>query len=222
MAEKPFRITPATDAPRTVLAAVAGAITNATLTPFREALDQALKGAMCCLILDVHRVPTISSMGLSYLAQVMERLEKRGGKVFLAGVDPKVKVVLAALGLDKFFVLATGVDAAAEQARAAVAALLAQPRLAIVSGPDEGAEFVLGPTPCVVGSDPDCTLCVQSPKIERRHAEFSAAGAAVRVRDLGSRTGTFAGTDRITDATLPYGAAVRIGELALELRGPAA
>ena len=55
----------------------------------------------------------------------------------------------------------------------------------------------IGPETQVVGRNEACDLVLDDRKISAVHAELVATERGVRVRDLGSRTGTFIGDTRV-------------------------
>ena len=63
------------------------------------------------------------------------------------------------------------------------------------------------------------SICLDSPKVSRRHARFLVAGTQARVEDLGSKNGTFVRGARITMSTaLTSGDRIRIGPFTLVFR----
>jgi hypothetical protein len=63
----------------------------------------------------------------------------------------------------------------------------------------------------IVGTAPDCDVCVKDSSISGRHAEFSAQGGVFRVADLGSTNGTFVNDKRVQNAELVDGDTLRLG-----------
>src|SRR6185436_15975760 len=92
-------------------------------------------------------------------------------------------------------------------------------KIAVVSGPDQGLEIRLD-RPIELGSDPACDLVLHDAAVSRRHAVLLIAGGRIRVRDLGSRNGTFLGGTRLVDAEVPLGAVLTVGnsQVALQSR----
>jgi len=90
-------------------------------------------------------------------------------------------------------------------------------------GPDgPPIEALLGLEPLRVGSGPDCALVARDPGVSRVHCELTLTEEGVRVRDLGSKNGTFVRDVRIHDALLPQDAAVHLGSSRLEALAPLA
>jgi transcriptional regulator with GAF, ATPase, and Fis domain len=54
--------------------------------------------------------------------------------------------------------------------------------------------------PIVIGRDRECAVAIDDARASRRHAELTFDGARWRVRDLGSRNGTFLDGEKITEA----------------------
>ncbi|HXK08981.1 MAG TPA: EAL domain-containing protein [Vicinamibacteria bacterium] len=69
----------------------------------------------------------------------------------------------------------------------------------------------LQPLPFRIGRAPGLRLVLPSAHVSKAHAEIYAAGLALRVRDLGSRNGTFLNREPIEDAPLHEGDVLHIG-----------
>jgi DNA-binding winged helix-turn-helix (wHTH) protein len=64
----------------------------------------------------------------------------------------------------------------------------------------------------VIGRDPDVGVCLDSPRVSRRHARLIVRGARATIEDLGSKNGTFVGGTRLGAARdLKPGETIRIG-----------
>jgi DNA-binding NtrC family response regulator len=76
-----------------------------------------------------------------------------------------------------------------------------------------GAPWVeIGTDPVIVGRNAACKLVLDDGKVSAVHAEFIATEQGVKVRDLGSRNGTFVGGVRVGEIFLLTGTKLRIGE----------
>jgi DNA-binding NtrC family response regulator len=89
-------------------------------------------------------------------------------------------------------------------------------KLVVVSGPDEGTEVPLTGE-VLAGTDADCGLQMHDQAVSRQHAAFSIAEGRIKVRDLGSRNGTFYGGTRVNDAEVPIGAVITLGKSAVAI-----
>lgn len=67
----------------------------------------------------------------------------------------------------------------------------------------------------VVGRDADCGVCLNDPRLSRRHAEFVTAGELVSVRDLQSRNGIEINGVRATSAVLRPGDVVTLADVSI-------
>jgi DNA-binding NtrC family response regulator len=67
---------------------------------------------------------------------------------------------------------------------------------------DGGREVTIGPEPMVIGRDPACGLVVNESGVSSMHAELTATPTGVRLRDLGSKNGTWVRDLRIAEAYL--------------------
>ena len=90
----------------------------------------------------------------------------------------------------------------------------------VVDGPGKGACARLEAGTLFVGSKPECDLAIADPAISRRHLAVELLAGAVRIRDLGSRNGTYYLQARIAEARVPIGGRVRIGRSTLRFSSP--
>src|SRR5215471_17106025 len=81
--------------------------------------------------------------------------------------------------------------------------------LQVIGGPDAGKRFEIEPS-ARIGARPLADIVLADAKVSGLHCEISV-GEALRVRDLGSKNGTFVGPVRILDALLAPGDVVTIG-----------
>lgn len=96
-------------------------------------------------------------------------------------------------------------------------------RLTVVSGPFSGRVIEVSDAKYLIGREEDCNLRPDSRLISRHHCVFLQDGFTLRVRDLGSRNGTFVNGERIKNAvSLNSGDTVSIGEMSLKVELPEA
>jgi DNA-binding NtrC family response regulator len=82
----------------------------------------------------------------------------------------------------------------------------------VVGGPDAGLQLAVeGERRVAIGTSPDNELRLSDPTVSRYHLEVTPALGGIRVRDLGSLNGTFAGTLRIEAAEVPPSTQLSIG-----------
>jgi pSer/pThr/pTyr-binding forkhead associated (FHA) protein/uncharacterized RDD family membrane protein YckC len=94
---------------------------------------------------------------------------------------------------------------------------VAEVRLSVVGGPDEGKEFDLSGS-TIVGRDQSAGIVIDDPESSRRHASLSVEGSTVTVEDLGSTNGTFVNGQRISSPQTLSGAdKLRIGTTTFEV-----
>jgi transcriptional regulator with GAF, ATPase, and Fis domain len=70
---------------------------------------------------------------------------------------------------------------------------------------------------CVVGSASTCDVVVREPGVSRAHVELEIVPEGVRVRDLGSRNGTFYLGQRVEQMVLSLGATIAVGATPLTI-----
>ena len=91
-----------------------------------------------------------------------------------------------------------------------------QAKLIVVAGDIGTAEIPLK-LPTIIGRSRDATLTLPHPLVSRHHCEISEQNGLLHVRDLGSRNGTFVANERITEAALPAGELLTIGNVTFRI-----
>jgi DNA-binding NtrC family response regulator len=89
-------------------------------------------------------------------------------------------------------------------------------KLAVAKGTGSKKELDVGPETVVVGRNEACDLVLDDRKVSAVHVELVATERGVRLRDLGSRNGTFIGDTRIGEAYLTKHAYVTVGDSMIE------
>ncbi len=89
--------------------------------------------------------------------------------------------------------------------------------LTMIVGREAGLSFLLDPTEeNRIGRDPECTITLDDPLCSRVHAIVTQEQGSWRIRDCESRNGTYVNEQKIDDAVLADGNAVRIGSSEFE------
>ncbi len=88
-------------------------------------------------------------------------------------------------------------------------------QLRVLEGSAEGKRYAGTGERTVVGTDPTADFRLDDPTVSRRHCELVFVDGTVRIRDLGSRNGTFVNGVSIEGAHLATGSVVRIGRTKL-------
>lgn len=78
--------------------------------------------------------------------------------------------------------------------------------------------FTLPTNITVIGRRHDCDLQIPLMPVSRRHCQLSQNEETVKVRDLGSRNGTYLNGKRIEEATVEAGDYIKIGPLTFLLQ----
>src|SRR5512141_72138 len=66
----------------------------------------------------------------------------------------------------------------------------------------DGGALAIGAEPVIIGRDPACQLALSASGVSAMHAELVATPRGVRLRDLGSKNGTWASDIRVVEAYL--------------------
>ncbi|MFP6684736.1 MAG: sigma 54-interacting transcriptional regulator [Polyangiaceae bacterium] len=83
---------------------------------------------------------------------------------------------------------------------------------------DDSTWFEIGQDPVIVGRNPACQVVVEDGKVSAVHAEFIATEEGVRVRDLGSRNGTFVADVRVGEICVSSKCQLRLGGTKVEFQ----
>ncbi len=78
--------------------------------------------------------------------------------------------------------------------------------------------FTLPSSIAVIGRRHDCDLQIPLTPVSRRHCQLSQNEETLKIRDLGSRNGTYLNGKRIDEATVEAGDYVKIGPLTFLLQ----
>jgi len=87
----------------------------------------------------------------------------------------------------------------------------------VSEGPDAGVTHRFDQGSVTIGSGEDCALKLTDPSVSRKHATLELIPGGVRVKDLGSKNGTFYLGAKVDTALVPMGGSVRLGRTTLEL-----
>lgn len=90
-------------------------------------------------------------------------------------------------------------------------------RVRVTSGPDRGREALLEAGTLLVGTHTDNDLILRDPQVGKYHLEIALVAGGIRVRDLGSETGTFVSAARLSMGVVPVGTEISIGRSTLQL-----
>src|SRR5580692_3939991 len=89
-------------------------------------------------------------------------------------------------------------------------------KLTVAKGTGSKKELDVGPETVVVGRNEACDLVLDDRKVSAVHMELVATERGVRLRDLGSRNGTFIGDTRVGEVYLTKHAYVALGDSMVE------
>src|SRR5579864_8515589 len=93
----------------------------------------------------------------------------------------------------------------------------AKVRIDVVRGPDTGTSMEVAGQTVKVGTADDNQLILSDDSVSRTHCELEPAAGGMRVRDLESTNGVFAGGVRLYDAVVPFDSHLRLGDTELAL-----
>ncbi len=99
MPELSCRLTRIASMPGAAVAALRGSIDPRNLMSLQAALNGESGRRFHTLVFDLNEIRYINSAGLAYLVNLSDQLEARGGGLYLANAQPKVKLVFELMGL---------------------------------------------------------------------------------------------------------------------------
>jgi two-component system, NtrC family, response regulator GlrR len=91
-------------------------------------------------------------------------------------------------------------------------------RIVGLEGPRAGEVLARGVTEATVGSHQSNAIVLEEPTVSRFHCEVNAGPEGVRVRDVGSRNGTYLDGAHVFDALARDGSVLRLGKAALQVQ----
>jgi DNA-binding NtrC family response regulator len=98
--------------------------------------------------------------------------------------------------------------------------LPARARIVVVSGPDKDRVLEVGDGMYVVGKHEACDLPLTDGKVSRQHLELTRVPDGLRVRDIGSKNGSYYQGALFAAITIGIGASVKLGSTELLVIGP--
>jgi DNA-binding NtrC family response regulator len=83
----------------------------------------------------------------------------------------------------------------------------------VVEAPEK--RVTIGQDPVLIGRDASCTLVIADPRVSKMHGELVATSRGVRLRDLGSKNGIWAGDVRVQEGYLTDATTLQFGAIQL-------
>jgi len=92
-------------------------------------------------------------------------------------------------------------------------------RFTVISGPFRGQTFEIPRGRFIIGREPDSQLSLDSSFVSRHHCVLLMDDYTVRIRDLGSKNGTYVNRDqtRLGERILVHGDTVRVGDMVIRI-----
>ncbi len=92
------------------------------------------------------------------------------------------------------------------------------PYLKVMDGPMKGTQFLLIGQAAVIGRGEGCDIRLEGVKgVSRQHAQVILVDNRLRVTDLGSQNGTTVDGKKISEATIPSGSIIKVGQASLKV-----
>jgi len=92
-------------------------------------------------------------------------------------------------------------------------------RFTVISGPFRGQTFEIPRGRFIIGREPDSQLSLDSSFVSRHHCVLLMDDYTVRIRDLGSKNGTYVNRDLAPtgERILAHGDTVRVGDMVIRI-----
>ena len=84
-------------------------------------------------------------------------------------------------------------------------------KLVLFKANDTQKMFPLTSEVTIIGRRQDCDLCIPLMPVSRRHCEIDKESVAIKLRDLGSLSGTFLNGKRVVEAQISAGDYLQVG-----------
>ena len=111
--------------------------------------------------------------------------------------------------------MAVGKGPTASLSRAATRGAGGAPRITATAGPGAGASLVMTGALATAGRHATNDLVLADASVSGAHLELSRNGGFVRIRDVGSKNGTWLGAHRVVDVEVAPGAEITVGQTTL-------
>jgi anti-anti-sigma factor len=99
--EQEFSLTAAVDSGCLVMA-TSGYVNNKGGEAIAKEFEKHFEGGTRHVIINLAQSKVVNSIGMSFLIEVIEKLEEAGGKLIFTNVDPGVEKMLSIMGLFNF------------------------------------------------------------------------------------------------------------------------
>jgi anti-anti-sigma factor len=91
----------------------AGAVNIETAPVLLDSIDEVIeKHTPRSIVIDIDKVPYISSSGVAALMQIFEKIRDNDGIIILVKIHESIKRILSILGFTRYFLYATSMDEA--------------------------------------------------------------------------------------------------------------
>ena len=96
----------------TLVIATAGYVNNVGGEAIAAEFTRQYAAGIRTVVVNLGGSKVVNSVGMSFLIEIIERLQETGGKIFFTNLDPAVEKMLAIMGLFQFAGKAPSVEAA--------------------------------------------------------------------------------------------------------------
>ncbi len=89
--------------------------------------------------------------------------------------------------------------------------------IVVVTGPDSGSRLELTRGTAIIGTLDTCDLVLTDPTVSRQHLKLELGSGGLKAIDLKSRNGVWFNGSKLTEALLPLGARLQLGDTELRI-----
>jgi len=87
-----------------------GYINNAGGEKIAEEFDKHFTNGVTKLLIDIEGSKVVNSIGISFLIEIIEKLNEKGGKLYFSNLDPSIDKTFTIMGLFQFAEKVSSVD----------------------------------------------------------------------------------------------------------------
>jgi len=79
-----------------------GYINNAGGEQIAKEFEKYLNKGVSKLLIDIEKSKVVNSIGISFLIEIIEKLNEKGGKLYFSNLDPSIEKTFTIMGLFQF------------------------------------------------------------------------------------------------------------------------
>ncbi|MCB0748136.1 MAG: STAS domain-containing protein [Ignavibacteriales bacterium] len=87
-----------------------GYINNSGGEKIAQAFEEPFNSGVTKLLIDIENSKVVNSIGISFLIEIIEKLNSKGGKLYFTNLDPSIEKTFTIMGLFQFAEKVASID----------------------------------------------------------------------------------------------------------------